>query len=84
MVFNAVRRDAQGQPEQCDDLDAKGTTKSSVHVSSTEQQQKLSGIGNKMTDSTSSAFPSVEDLNNAGASLLIFLLRLLTVISTKC
>lgn len=55
-----------------------------VHVSSAEQQQKLSGIGNKMTDSAPSAFPSVEDLKNAGPSLLIFLLRLLTVISTKC
>lgn len=61
MLFNAVGRDARGQPEQRGDPDTKGTTTVPVHVSSAEQQQKLSDIGNKMVDRASSAFPSVED-----------------------
>jgi len=49
-----------------------------VRVSSTEQQlkEKLSDIGNKMVDRASSAFPSIEHLNNPGPSFLIFVLSL--------
>lgn len=65
--LNSVVTQMQKAPQTCP-----------VHVASAEQQQKekLSDTGKKMVDRDSSAFPSVEDLNNPGPSFLIFLLSL--------